>query len=36
MGDAEQFIKERHIENCYKADPNYGKGVAKALGLKIK
>lgn len=36
MGGAEQFIKERHIRNCYKADPDYGKGVAKALGLKIE
>ena len=35
MGDAEQFIKERHINNCYKADPEYGKGVAKALNLSI-
>ena len=35
IGDAEQFIKERHIQNCLKADENYGKGVAKALGLKL-
>ncbi|RFC53878.1 catalase [Brumimicrobium aurantiacum] len=33
VGGAEQFIQERHIKNCYKADPEYGIGVAKALGL---
>lgn len=33
--DAERFIKERHITNCYKADPDYGKGVAKAMGIDI-
>lgn len=34
MGDAPEFIKLRHIANCSKADPAYGKGVADALGLK--
>ena len=34
MGDAPEMIKRRHIENCTKADPAYGKGVADALGLK--
>lgn len=33
MGDALDFIKYRHIRNCYKCDPAYGEGVAKALGL---
>ena len=33
MGDAPEFIKRRHIDNCSKADPAYGAGVAKALGL---
>lgn len=33
MGDAETFIKIRHIVNCYKADPDYGKGVAEAAGI---
>ena len=33
IGGAERFIQERHIGNCYKADPEYGKGVAKALGI---
>lgn len=33
VGGAETFIQIRHITNCYKADPEYGKGVAKALGI---
>lgn len=33
MGDAPEFIKRRHIGNCLRADPAYGKGVADALGL---
>ena len=33
MGDAPEEIKRRHIQNCSKADPMYGQGVAKALGL---
>ena len=33
MGDASEEIKLRHIFNCTQADPEYGKGVAKALGL---
>ncbi len=35
MGDAEVMIKQRHIYNCYQADPAYGKGVAMALGLDL-
>src|SRR5690625_2455674 len=35
VGGAEKFIQERHIKNCFKADPEYGKGVAKALGIDI-
>lgn len=33
--NAQHFIKVRHITNCYKADPDYGKGVAYALGISI-
>ncbi|CAM5206731.1 Catalase OS=Castellaniella defragrans OX=75697 GN=HNR28_002669 PE=3 SV=1 [Castellaniella defragrans] len=33
MGDAPETIKRRHIANCSQADPAYGIGVAKALGL---
>ena len=32
---AEEFIKIRHIVNCYKADPAYGEGVAKAAGIAM-
>jgi len=35
MGDAPQEIKLRHIAHCRKADPAYGEGVAKALGIPI-
>ncbi len=35
MGDAPEFIKIRHIGNCLKADPAYGAGVAKALGISL-
>lgn len=35
MGDSEEHIKLRHIKNCFHADPEYGKGVAKALGMEI-
>ena len=33
MGDAPKMIKLRHIGNCMKADPAYGRGVAAALGI---
>ncbi len=35
MGDASEHIKRRHIENCSKADPAYGAGVAKAAGIAL-
>ncbi len=35
MGDAPEMIKIRHIGNCLKADPAYGEGVAKALGIPL-
>ncbi|MDD2227839.1 MAG: catalase [Candidatus Cloacimonetes bacterium] len=35
MGDAPKMIKERHIGNCYKVSPEYGMGVAKALGISM-
>jgi catalase len=31
MGDAPDFIKRRHVDNCTKADPAYGAGVEAAL-----
>ncbi len=33
VGDASVEIQKRHVANCTKADPAYGAGVAKALGL---
>ena len=36
MGDAPEEIKIRHIGNCMKADPAYGKGVAEAMKIDIK
>ena len=33
VGGAPKEIQLRHIGNCLKADPAYGKGVAKALGI---
>jgi catalase len=35
MGDAPKEVKARHIGNCMKADPAYGEGVAKALGIPM-
>ena len=34
MGDAAIHIKQRHVDNCAKADPAYGLGVAAVLNLK--
>ena len=35
MGDARRHIKECHVANCLRADPAYGAGVARALGLEV-
>ena len=35
MGDATLQVKHRHIYNCFHADPDYGRGVAQALGIDI-
>ena len=35
IGDAPKEVKIRHIGNCMKADPAYGKGVADALGISL-
>ena len=35
MGDARRHIKERHIANCLRADPAWGRSVARALGLDL-
>lgn len=36
IGPAQQFIQIRHIRNCMQADPEYGKGVAEALGISMQ
>jgi len=36
MGDAPEEIKIRHIGNCMKADPAYGKGIAEAMKIDMK
>ncbi|HLR52235.1 MAG TPA: catalase-related domain-containing protein, partial [Candidatus Avamphibacillus sp.] len=35
MEGATKKVKIRHITNCYKADPAYGEGVAKAAGIPM-
>lgn len=36
MAGVPDMIKIRHIGNCFKADPAYGKGVARALGIPFE
>src|ERR1700675_2060767 len=36
IGGAAKHIQERHIANCTKADPAYGDGVARALGIATR
>ncbi len=36
LGDSTLQIKHRWINHCYQADPAYGEGVAKALGIDLK
>ena len=35
IADAPKKVKIRHIGNCLKADPAYGKGDADAIGIKL-
>ena len=35
IGEAPKEIQLRHIRNCLKADPAYGQGIAKALGIPV-
>jgi catalase len=35
ISGASKEVQLRHIANCMKADPNYGKGIAEAIGIKI-
>jgi catalase len=36
IGAAPREVQQRHIRHCVKADPAYGEGVAKALGLAVR
>jgi catalase len=36
VGAAARHIQERHVANCAEADPAYGAGIAKALGIDLK
>jgi catalase len=35
INGASQEVLERHVENCRRADPDYGDGVARALKLNV-
>jgi catalase len=35
IADAGREIQLRHIRNCLRADPAYGAGIAKALGIPV-
>lgn len=35
MDGVPEFIKIRHIKNCYQADEDYGKGLAKVMGIDM-
>lgn len=35
LADVGDQVRKRHIGNCLKADPNYGAGIAKALGIEL-
>jgi catalase len=35
LGGADVEVQKRHIRHCLKADPAYGEGVAKALGVAL-
>lgn len=35
LASVDDMVRKRHIGNCMKADPAYGEGVAKALGIPL-
>ena len=35
LASVDDQVRKRHIGNCLKADPAYGAGVAKALGIAL-
>jgi catalase len=36
INGASKEVLRRHIENCRRADPAYGQGIARALGIEIE
>jgi catalase len=36
IGGASSEVQERHIRNCSRADPAYGDGIARALGIPVQ
>jgi len=36
LAGVDDEVRKRHIRNCLKADPAYGKGVADALGIALE
>ena len=36
LGGVDDEVKKRHIRNCLKADPAYGKGVGDAVGISLE
>lgn len=36
MDGVSDDIKKKHIYHCYKADPEYGKGLAKSMGISLE
>jgi catalase len=36
VGSADIDVQKRHLNNCMMADPAYGEGVAKALGISTQ
>ena len=35
LASVDDIVRKRHIRNCLKADPAYGEGVARALGIPL-
>ncbi|WNO59411.1 catalase [Rheinheimera sp. MMS21-TC3] len=35
LANVDDMVRKRHIGNCLKADPAYGAGIAKALGISL-
>ena len=35
LGGVPEEIQIRHLRHCFKADPDYGHGIAKLLGIDV-